>query len=79
MKGVCIGDEGREREGEREGEKKRKRREERLTAAEKAAFGLAGLTHFQRYTATNDDVSLPLRKRNSTVLCIQPGLETPLL
>lgn len=27
------------------------------SAAEKAAFGLAGLTHSRRYTATNDDVS----------------------
>lgn len=34
-------------------------------AAEKAVFGLAGLTHCRRYTATNDDVSLPLRKRSS--------------
>lgn len=37
----------------------------RGAAAEKAAFGLAGLTHSRRYTATNDDVSLLLRKRSS--------------
>lgn len=42
----------------------RERKREGGAAAEKAAFGLAGLTHSRRYTATNDDVSLPLRKRS---------------
>lgn len=47
------------------GEEGNERRGELLAATEKAAFGLAGLTYSRRYTATNDDVSLPLRKRSS--------------
>lgn len=52
-KGFAGGEEGNERRGEL------------LAAAEKAVFGLAGLMYSRRYTATNDDVSLPLRKRSS--------------
>lgn len=63
-------------------EVKRERRRELLAATEKAVFGLAGLTYSRRYTATNDDVSLPLRKRSSgrlAVFCILSRLKSPLL
>jgi len=63
-------------------EVKRERRRELLAATEKAVFGLAGLTYSRRYTATNDDVSLPLRKRSSgrlAAFCILSRLKNPLL
>lgn len=57
------------------------RRAPRRDGRRKPAFGLAGLTYSRRYTATNDDVSLPLRKRSDgrrrAAFCILPGLKSP--